>query len=209
MHVQNFIKIHPFVLKTLRKNTFLHQSRAITLLFINKYSPFAIPNHSSQISMSMQSLKTIGQKLLKSPETKRWRMGGQADVPTKGTFWLAPHSLGCEVQISTHNVVLNILTFVGCTLQKLPNCPFKKVLHALDSELSDEYKWALLGIFQTQKIWGVYQLCPKRGVSVGAIHCQSKVGHMDLSKFGQNGANILCGCTPLFKTVNFSLFAFI
>ena len=71
MHTQNFIKIHPFVLKILRKNTFLHQSRAITLLFLNKFSPFAIPNHSSPISMSMQSLKKIGQKLLKSPETKR------------------------------------------------------------------------------------------------------------------------------------------
>ena len=59
----NFIKIHQFVLK--RKNTFLHQSRAITLLFINEYSPSAIPNHSSLISMFTQSLKKIGQKLLK------------------------------------------------------------------------------------------------------------------------------------------------
>ena len=40
-------------------------SRAITPLFIYEFSPFAIPNHSSQISMSMQSLKKIGQKLLK------------------------------------------------------------------------------------------------------------------------------------------------
>ena len=63
MHEQNFIKIHPFVLKLLSKNTFLHQSRAITLLFINEFSPFAIPNHSFLISM--QSLKNIGQKLLK------------------------------------------------------------------------------------------------------------------------------------------------
>ena len=44
---------------------FLHQSRAITLLFINEFSPFAIPNHSSLISMAMQSLKKFGQKLLK------------------------------------------------------------------------------------------------------------------------------------------------
>ena len=43
MHKQNFIKIHPFVLKILRENTFLHQTRAITLLFINEFSPFAIP----------------------------------------------------------------------------------------------------------------------------------------------------------------------
>ena len=61
MHIQNFIKIHPFVLKILRKNTFLHQSRAITLLFINEFSPFAIPNHSVLISVSMQSLKKICQ----------------------------------------------------------------------------------------------------------------------------------------------------
>ena len=65
MHIQNFIKIHPFVLKILRKNTFLHQSRSITLLFMNEFSPFAIPNHSSLISMSTQSLKKIGQKGLK------------------------------------------------------------------------------------------------------------------------------------------------
>ena len=73
MHIQNVIKIHPFVLKILRKNTFLYQSRAITLLFINEFSPFTIPKHSSLISMSMQSLKKIGQKLLKlkSPEMKR------------------------------------------------------------------------------------------------------------------------------------------
>ena len=65
MQRHNFIKIHPFVLKILRKNTFLHQSRAITQLFINEFSPFIIPNHSSLISMSMHSLEKIGQKLLK------------------------------------------------------------------------------------------------------------------------------------------------
>ena len=53
MHTQNFIKIHPIVLKILRKNTFtfLHRSRAITLLFINEFSPFAIPNHLPDISV--------------------------------------------------------------------------------------------------------------------------------------------------------------
>ena len=65
MYIQNFIRIHPFDLLILRKNTFLHQSRAITLLFMNEFSLFAIPNHPSLISMSMQSLKKIGQKLLK------------------------------------------------------------------------------------------------------------------------------------------------
>ena len=42
-----------------------HHSRAITLLFINEFSPFAIPNHFSLVSNSMQKLKKIGQKLLK------------------------------------------------------------------------------------------------------------------------------------------------
>ena len=32
---------------------------------MNEFSPFAIPNHSSPTSMSMQRLKKIGQKLLK------------------------------------------------------------------------------------------------------------------------------------------------
>ena len=35
------------------------------MLFINEFSPFAIPNHSYLISMAMQSLKKSGQKLLK------------------------------------------------------------------------------------------------------------------------------------------------
>ena len=43
----------------------LHQSRAITLLFINEFSPFAIQNHSPLTSMPMQSLKKIGLNLLK------------------------------------------------------------------------------------------------------------------------------------------------
>ena len=80
MFIQNVIKIHPFVLKILRKNTFLHQSRVMIVLFIYEFSQFAIPNHSSPISMSMQNLKKIGQKLLKlkSPETKRWRTDGRS-----------------------------------------------------------------------------------------------------------------------------------
>ena len=43
--------------KILRKNTFLHQSRAITLSFINTFSPFAIPNNSSLVSMSIVHAK--------------------------------------------------------------------------------------------------------------------------------------------------------
>ena len=39
-------------------------SRAITLLKINEIYPFTTQNHSYQISMLMQSLKKICQKLL-------------------------------------------------------------------------------------------------------------------------------------------------
>ena len=44
---------------------FGHKSRAISLLFLNEIIPLAIPYHSSPIPMSMQSLKKIGQKVLK------------------------------------------------------------------------------------------------------------------------------------------------
>ena len=44
---------------------FGHKSRVITLLFLNEIIPLAIPYHSSPISMYMQSLKKIGQKVLK------------------------------------------------------------------------------------------------------------------------------------------------
>ena len=60
------------------KNTFFHQSRAITLLFINKFSPFAIPNHSSPISMSMQTFKKIGQNLLKLESGNEALMDGHS-----------------------------------------------------------------------------------------------------------------------------------
>ena len=65
MHIQNLIEIHKSIHTILSINKILHQSRALTLLFMNKFTPFAIPNHSSLISMSKQSLKKIGQKLLK------------------------------------------------------------------------------------------------------------------------------------------------
>ena len=85
MHIQHFIKIHLFVLKILRKNKFLHQSRAITLLFINEFSPFAIPNHSLLISMSMQSLKKIGQKTTQVRVRKR-SADGRMDGPTNRCY---------------------------------------------------------------------------------------------------------------------------
>ena len=67
-------------------NTFLRQSRAIILLFINEFSPFAmIPNHSSLVSMSIQSLKKIGQKLLKLESENEALMDGRTCVHV-GTY---------------------------------------------------------------------------------------------------------------------------
>ena len=66
MHIQNVIKIHPFILKILRNNTFFFTSiKGHNSVGYKQISPSAIPNHSSLISMSMQSLKKIGQKLFK------------------------------------------------------------------------------------------------------------------------------------------------
>ena len=69
MTVQCICKILlKFVYSFLRywpKMRFGHKSRAITLLFLNKIIPFAIPYHSSPIPIPMQSLKKIGKKVLK------------------------------------------------------------------------------------------------------------------------------------------------
>ena len=69
MSVQCICKILlKFVYSFLRywpKLHFGHKSRAITLLFLNEIIPLAIPYHSSPIPMSVQSLKTIGKKVLK------------------------------------------------------------------------------------------------------------------------------------------------
>ena len=56
---------------------FWHTSRAITLFFQNEISPLAIPYHSSPIPMSMQSLKKIGQKILKLAQKQS--VDGQMD----------------------------------------------------------------------------------------------------------------------------------
>ena len=80
MSMQSLNKIGQKLLKLKSpETTFLHQSRAITLLFINEFSPFIISNHSSPVSMSMQSLKKIGQKLLKLESRNEVLMDGWTD----------------------------------------------------------------------------------------------------------------------------------
>ena len=82
MYISLHKQIHQIVLKMLRekKNTFLHQSMAITMLFISEFSPFAVPNHSSPIAMSMQTLKKIGQKVLKLEPGNEALMDGRTDT---------------------------------------------------------------------------------------------------------------------------------
>ena len=81
MHLQTFIKIHQLVHKILSINRilskFIHlfwrycgkhiftSFKGHNSVLLSKFSPIAIPNHSSLISMSMQSMKETGQKLLK------------------------------------------------------------------------------------------------------------------------------------------------
>ena len=65
MHRQNLIKIHPFVLKILRKNTFLHQSRAITLLKMNEKYCSIIQIYILSISMHIQNLIEIHKSIHK------------------------------------------------------------------------------------------------------------------------------------------------
>ena len=48
-----FYKNSSICFEDIEEKHILHQSRAITLLFINVFSPFAIPKHSTLISMSM------------------------------------------------------------------------------------------------------------------------------------------------------------
>ena len=73
-----FYQNSPICSEDIEKNTFLRKSRVITLSFIDKFSPFEIPYHSSLISMSMQSFKKIGHKLLKleSGNVKDFLCGG-------------------------------------------------------------------------------------------------------------------------------------
>ena len=63
---------------------FWHSSRAMTLLFQNEISPLAIPYHSFPIPMSMQSLKKIGQKVLKLEHGNEALTDGRTDRRTDG-----------------------------------------------------------------------------------------------------------------------------
>ena len=75
-------------------------SRAITLLFQNEISPLPIPYHSSSIPMSMQSLKKIGQKVLKLEHgnealTDRRMDDGRTDTQKFGGYNIIPRHFLC------------------------------------------------------------------------------------------------------------------
>ena len=98
MSMQNLEKIGKKVLKLEHGNevqSIFHTSRAITLLLQNEISPLAVPYHSSLIPMSMQSLKKIGQKVLKlehgnemlmDRQTDGWQTDGRMDTPSSDSI---------------------------------------------------------------------------------------------------------------------------
>ena len=65
MHLQNFIKIHQLVHKILSIKKFQHQSRAITLLKINKKYYSIIQIYILSISMHIQNLIEIHKLIYK------------------------------------------------------------------------------------------------------------------------------------------------
>ena len=75
---------------------FWHTSRAITLLFQKEISPLAITYHSSSIPKSMQSLKKIGQKVLKLEHGNEALTDGQTDGHSKfGGYNIIPCQFLC------------------------------------------------------------------------------------------------------------------
>ena len=71
------------------------QNSVFFFFFINKFSRFAIPNHSSPISMSMQSLKKISQKLLKLESGNEALTDGRTDGHSKrfGGYNIIPRGI--------------------------------------------------------------------------------------------------------------------
>ena len=63
---------------------FKHKSRAITLDLIDEIYPSTIQNHSFLISTLIQSLKKIGQEMLKIESGNEALTDGHTDVRTDG-----------------------------------------------------------------------------------------------------------------------------
>ena len=70
---------------------FGHKSRAITLLFLNEIIPLTTPYHSFPITMSMQSLKKIGHKVLKLEHGNEALTDRQTDRQTL-KVWRVQHN---------------------------------------------------------------------------------------------------------------------
>ena len=78
-----------------KHKAFLTSSRAITLLFQNEISPLAIPYHSS-LNPSIQSLKKIGQKVLKLEHGNEVLTDRQTDGHSKfGGYNIIPRHFLC------------------------------------------------------------------------------------------------------------------
>ena len=80
MHIQNLIEIHKLIHKILSKKKNLTPNKGHNAVQNWQKKSIAIPNHSSLISMSMQSLKKIGQKLLKLESGNEALTDGRTDT---------------------------------------------------------------------------------------------------------------------------------
>ena len=78
------IKIHSFVLKILRKNTFLHQSRAITLLFIKNLTHLQSQTTPPWYQCPCKVWRTSVKKILKI-KVRKWSADGRTDGNSNGS----------------------------------------------------------------------------------------------------------------------------
>ena len=76
--MQNVIKVRLFILKIPRHG---HESRAITLLFLNEIIPLAIPYHSSPIPISMhEKNRSKGTKVRARKQSADGQTDGRTDT---------------------------------------------------------------------------------------------------------------------------------
>ena len=133
--VYSFLRYRP-------KMHFGHKSRAITLLFLNEIIPLAIPYRFSLIPMSMQSLKKIGQKVLKLEHGNEALMDGQTELFLNEIIPLAipyhssliPMSMQCICKI-LFQFVYSVLRYRPIKLQAMQDAPPLQLYPASDKFL--------------------------------------------------------------------------
>ena len=115
--VYSFLRYRP-------KMHFGHKSRAITLLFLNEIIPLAIPYRFSLIPMSMQSLKKIGQKVLKLEHGNEALMDGQTELFLNEIIPLAIPYHSSLIPMSMQCICKILFQFVYSVLRYRPKMHF-------------------------------------------------------------------------------------